>query len=178
MRRLEEREPDLDAEVLDPVPQDVDRPALVDLLREPLEEARARAASSPPWRADELLPRVGLRRLDEREAARRDRARAAVEASLRVALRVPAVLEQPRLDLALELPLGRAAHAAAFATSSWPVTAAVISAWRCSRGGRSAARSRRRCVDRPQRSPDVGSRPRPARSTAGAGRGCSRCRGM
>ncbi len=75
VRRLEVREPDLDAEILDPVPEHVDRAALVELAREPLEEVRSRRLLAAVAGA-ELAPRVRLRRLDECERPRRDRARA------------------------------------------------------------------------------------------------------
>ena len=109
MRWLEEREPDLDAEVLDAVPQNVNRAALVDLGREPPEEVRARGLPAAVPRG-ELAPLLRLRRLDEREDLAGIEPEFAVE-RVRVALRVPAVLEQPRLDLPLELALYRAAQA-------------------------------------------------------------------
>ena len=107
VRRLEVREPDLDAEVLDAVAQHVDGAALVDLGREPLEEARA--ARLPRRRAarSSCAPLVRLGRGDEREHLAGIEPERAVERA-RVALRVAAVLEQPRLDRALELPLRRA----------------------------------------------------------------------
>ena len=85
VRRLEVREPDLDAEVLDAVAEHVDRAALVELGREPLEEVRAARLLAAVARR-ELTPRVRLRRLDEREQVARIEAEHAVERA-RVALR-------------------------------------------------------------------------------------------
>ncbi len=106
--RLEVREPDLDAEILDPVAEHLDRAALVELGGEPLEEVRPRSLVAAVARG-ELAPLLRLRRLDEREHLARIEPERPVEGA-RIALRVAAVLEEVRLDRALELPLGRAYH--------------------------------------------------------------------
>src|SRR6266511_1554300 len=101
--RLEVREPELDAEVLDAVAEDVDRAALVELAREPREEVRPRRLLAAVA-SRKLAPLVRLRRLHERQQLARIEPECAVEIAW-VALNVAAVLEQPRLDCSLELPL-------------------------------------------------------------------------
>ena len=82
-RRLAIGEPDLDVLIADAVPQDVDRPALIDLLRQPLREPPARELLVAAVGLDQLLPLRRLGLFDEREQLRgvqaelRDRSRVA-----------------------------------------------------------------------------------------------------
>ena len=66
-RRPEVGEPDLHAQVLDSVSQDVDRPAFVDLLGQALHEPPLREVRIPTVPLDQLFPVIPLRRPDEGE---------------------------------------------------------------------------------------------------------------
>ncbi len=69
-RGLAVREPDLDVLIADAVPQDIDRAALVDLLREPLDEPLTGELLVTAVGLDQLRPLRTLRLLDEREEFR------------------------------------------------------------------------------------------------------------
>ena len=65
--RPEIRQSNLDAQVVDAMPQDVDGPPFVDLPGQPLDEPPLREVRVPAVPPDQFLPGVRLRRPDERE---------------------------------------------------------------------------------------------------------------
>ena len=76
-RGLPVGEPDLDVLIADPVPENIDRAALIDLLGEPLGEPLAGTVLVAAMGLDQLRPCRRLRGLDEREEFRCVRSRAA-----------------------------------------------------------------------------------------------------
>ena len=134
VRGLEEREADLDAVVVDPVAEDVDRAALVELLREPVGELGLRAVDAAVD-LDQALPGLGLGLGEEGEQLGGVEAAGAVEVGGPLGLRaplaeaVPAGGDERVGDRVLEAALV-GLHAATPGISSWPVTAAVMRAWR------------------------------------------------
>ena len=84
LRRYAERwlpvgEPDLDILIANPVPENIDRAALIDLLSKPLSEPLARTILIATMGLHELVPVQGLGRLDEGEQLHRVEANPPVE---------------------------------------------------------------------------------------------------
>ena len=143
------READLDVLIADAVPDDVDGAALIDLLRQPLHESLARELFVAAVGLDELAPLRALRQLDERKEFD------GVESELRIEVLPPlwigpeladaiaAGRNQVAADLVFEKLLADRTHAAS-GMSSWPVTAAVMSACDVPGGASTAAKARER----------------------------------
>jgi hypothetical protein len=133
MRRLEEREPERDTLIHHPMPKDIDRATLIQLLRHPIGELALSLVTIAAIPLDQPLPRLALRRPDEREQIRRVHPTRRIEIAIRewkipeLHLRVPASGSEPRRYELLERPLRRR-HAATPGISNSPETAAVINA--------------------------------------------------
>ena len=145
---LEEREADLDPVVVDTMAEDVHRAPLVELSGEAVAELLEDAVR-PVVNFEEALPGYRLGLGDEGEQLRRVEAQLRVEVARPLGLRAPladpvsAGLDERRRDGVFEAALV-GLHAATPAMSCWPVTAAVMRAWR---------RSMRRSIERRSRSP-------------------------
>ena len=147
MCRLEVREPDFDAVIVDAMAQHVDRAALVDLLRETIGELGL-SASLATMDRDESLPRCRLRLDDEREELGCVETSDGIEVADPFGVGAPfaqpiaAALDERSGDRVFEAAL-RNGHAATPAIPSWPVIATVTRA--CRRSSRRATcRSKRR----------------------------------
>ena len=134
VRRLEEGQTDLDAVIVDAVAKNVDGAALVDLLGQAIGKLLV-GSGFPSVDRDEALPRRRLRLGQESEQLGYVQPSNPIEVRGPLGLRAPladpvsARLDESCRDCVLEPALGYR-HAATPVISIWPVTAAVMSAWR------------------------------------------------
>ena len=91
MGRLEEREADLDPVIVYAMPEDIDRPPLIELLGQPLAEL-LKDAVRPAMDLEEALPGCRLGRRDEGDQFR------GIQAHLRVEVVRPLGLRPPLAD--------------------------------------------------------------------------------
>lgn len=112
------REPDLDVLIADTVPQDIDRPSLVELLGQPLDELLVGQLFVAAVGLDQFLQRRALRFFDEPqelygvETETRVEARSPLRLCPNLALLIAARGSQVRADLVLQQLLADGTHAA------------------------------------------------------------------